>query len=57
MPGCFQIGLLGILDILGAMQLLRTRGRGPKGIPEAREGTLRQQWKGWVEDSFLEQLD
>lgn len=57
MPGCFQIGLLGILDILGAMQLLRTRGRGPKGIPEAREGTLRQQWKWWVEDSFLEQLD
>lgn len=57
MPGCFQIGLLGILDILGATQLLRTRGRGPKGIPEAREGTLRQQWKGWVEDSFLEQLD
>lgn len=56
MPGCFQNRLLGILDILGATQLLRTRGERAKGI-QRHVSTLRQQWKGWVEDSFLEQLD
>ena len=57
MPGCFQTGLLGILHILGATQVLRTRGGRPNGILEAREGTASQQWMGWVGDSFLEQLD